>query len=129
GVIVSGHRVYGTTTSGGTNNSLGTVFTIGDDGSTYTNLQSFGAPPEYGYFPFGGVTLAGNTLYGTEFMGGSGSPPVGTGYQINTDGSLYEPYFTFNTGASGERPYSSVIAGANGEYGTAIAGGTEGIGN
>jgi uncharacterized repeat protein (TIGR03803 family) len=132
GVTVSDQRIYGTTVLGGANNS-GTVFTIGDDGSTYTNIESFGgAQLAFGYNPYGGVTLHGNKLYGTDFSGGSGNPPPGTFYQLTPDGSSYDLYgFSFNNGdsANGEQPYSSLIVGANGAYGTALAGGTGGNGN
>lgn len=131
GVTVSGHRVYGTTVDGGTNSGGGTVFTIGDDGSTYTNIESFGGTQvAFGYNPYGGVTLHGNTLYGTDFAGGSGFPPPGTFYELTPDGSSYDFYaFSFNNSVGGEQSYSSLIVGANGAYGTAIAGGTGGLGN
>ncbi len=68
GVIVSGGRVYGTTSGDGGLTSQGTVFMMNSDGSGYTVLRKFkgvdGANPDTS------LVLLGNTLYGTTKDGG-----------------------------------------------------------
>src|SRR5579862_7075025 len=74
----------------------------------FTNLHSFAAAPYYtnsdGAYPYGGVILASNTLYGTALsLGSSGN---GTVFKVNTDGTGFTnlhsfaaaPYYTNSDG-------------------------------
>ena len=73
--------LYGTTDSGGMNNS-GTVFKINPDGAGFTTLYSFStasvdpnnanyATNSDGAYPRASLILVGNTLYGTTSLGGA----------------------------------------------------------
>jgi uncharacterized repeat protein (TIGR03803 family) len=61
--------LYGTTTAGGTNGD-GVVFSINTNGTCFTNLYSFAGGGD-GANPYAGLTLSGNTLYGTALYGGT----------------------------------------------------------
>jgi uncharacterized repeat protein (TIGR03803 family) len=82
---------YGTTNSGGANNSCnigcGTVYRISASG-TLTTLYSFNATG--GYYPGGGLTLASNGyFYGVNLSGGLvRSGGCGTIFKIDTFGAL-----------------------------------------
>ena len=69
GLILSGNTLYGTTTAGGTNGD-GVVFSINTNGTCFTNLYSFAGGGD-GANPYAGLTLSGNTLYGTALYRGT----------------------------------------------------------
>jgi uncharacterized repeat protein (TIGR03803 family) len=102
GLLASATKFYGTTFAGGSKND-GTVFSINSDGSDFQSHHSFtgfalsGAD---GRFPVAGLTISGNTLYGTTLEGGA-SAVGGTVFAINTDGSGYHPIHSFVTSSSG----------------------------
>jgi uncharacterized repeat protein (TIGR03803 family) len=68
GLTLSGHTLYGTTSSGGAYTN-GTLFAINTDGSGFTNLYSFTGGGD-GADPQTDLILSGNTLYGTAASGG-----------------------------------------------------------
>ena len=70
-LILSGNTLYGTALEGG-GSSYGTVFALTTNGTGFTNLHNFtaaGTTYPYtnsdGVYPYGGLALWGNTLYGT----------------------------------------------------------------
>jgi uncharacterized repeat protein (TIGR03803 family) len=78
-LILSGNTLYGTTYAGGSLRS-GTVFTVNTDGTGFTTLYTFTALPDTGgppytnsdgAYPWAGLILSGNTLYGTASQGGN----------------------------------------------------------
>ena len=75
GLVLSGNTLYGTAYLGGVN-GLGTVFAINTDGTGFTNIYNFtgggGSVPDDGAGPLDGLVLAGGTLYGTTYSGGTG---------------------------------------------------------
>src|SRR2546426_4603779 len=69
----SGNTLYGTASDGGSS-GRGSVFAVNTDGTGFTNLHSFAAAADNGNgyitnsdgaYPRAGLTLSGNTLYGT----------------------------------------------------------------
>jgi uncharacterized repeat protein (TIGR03803 family) len=70
GLILSGNTLYGTGGLGGSS-SDGTVFAINTDGTGFAIVHSFAGGPSDGAYPFAGLILSGNTLYGTASGGGS----------------------------------------------------------
>ncbi len=111
------------------------------DAQTLTSLVQFtgfgGASPADDDSPYGSLTYAGTTLYGTASFGGAGE--VGAVFSVGTDGSNFQNLvsFTNNGGtAMGANPsgnltlvgttlYGGVPGGANG-YGTLFSVGTDG---
>ena len=106
-LILSGNTLYGTAVSGGSGDS-GTVFAVNTNGTGFTTLHSFTATspflnpygtasPPYtnsdGAFPFAGLVLSGNTLYGTTEFGGSSG--WGTVFAINTNGTGFTTLHSF----------------------------------
>jgi len=131
GLTLSGDTLYGTASSGGQWNS-GTIFRINTNGTAFTNLYNFTLAYSTGNgdgaYPSSGLTLAGNTLYGTTEDGGSAN--LGVVFRVNTDGSSYTNLHSFtaffaNTNFDGALPYGGnlVISGST-LYGVASAGGS-----
>jgi len=114
----SGKTLYGTTSGGGSSGN-GTVFAVNTDGTGFTNLHSFSGDSD-GAYPYAGLILSGNTLYGTASEGGSSG--VGTVFAINTDGSGFTNLHNF-IGSDGGYPYAGLILSDNTLYGTAQDGG------
>jgi uncharacterized repeat protein (TIGR03803 family) len=148
-VILSGNTLYGTTYNGGSVGN-GTVFKVNVDGSDFMILHSFPTALIFnpycciwftnadGIHPFGGLTLAGNTLYGTTTGGGiSGN---GTLFSIKTDGSDFTTLHSFTmpinftnsdgTWQSAGVPVAGPVLALSGHtlYGTASGGGSSGNG-
>jgi len=123
GVVLSGNTLYGTTFDGG-RYGYGTVFAVNTDGSGFTNLYSFtGTDGAYG--PHSGLTLSGNTLFGSTSGGGLlGSLSSGTLFAINTDGSGYRNLYSFSGGSDGAVPQGDLIINNNTLYGTTAGGGS-----
>ena len=139
GLILSGNTLYGTASAGGASGN-GTVFAININGSGFTNLHSFPAASgsdytnSVGAWPYGGVILSGNTLYGTASSGGTNGN--GTVFAINTNGNGFKSLYSFTaldaatdtTNRDGANPQAGLILSGNTLYGTAQFGGTAGNG-
>lgn len=140
GLVLSGTNLYGTAQYGGTN-SVGTVFSLSTNGSSYKDLHNFspvGLAPDGsftnsdGYWPEAGLVLSGNTLYGTAPNGGTNGS--GTVFSISANGSNFVVLYTFtaisgfNSNADGSFPQAGLVLSGNTLYGTAAAGGTNGNG-
>src|ERR1035437_7179361 len=137
GLILSGNTLYGTAANGGSSGN-GTVFAVNTDGTGFTNLHSFTAFSSLypygnsdGGYPFAGLILSGNTLYGTASRGGSSDN--GTVFRLNTDGTGFTNLHTFTvttagTNSDGAYPYAGLILSGNTLYGTAQYGGSLGNG-
>jgi uncharacterized repeat protein (TIGR03803 family) len=130
-LILSGNTLYGTTSDfqGGPGN--GVVFKVNTDGTGFTNLHSFtagtGSWPDTtnsdGAYPYAGLILSGNTLYGTA--NGGGSSGNGTVFAVNTNGTSFTNLHSFMGVSDGAHPgYGGLILSANTLYGTARGGGS-----
>ncbi|MGP8198286.1 MAG: choice-of-anchor tandem repeat GloVer-containing protein [Limisphaerales bacterium] len=126
GLILSGNTLYGTTEDGGSW-SAGTVFSVKTNGTGFTNLYIFTGGSD-GADPEAGVTLLGNTLYGTTKNGGLG-PISGTIFAVNIDGSCFRTLHTF-TGfpSDGSTPVAGLVLSGNTLYGTTYFGGSSDTG-
>jgi uncharacterized repeat protein (TIGR03803 family) len=93
GLVLSGNTLYGVTTFGGTN-GYGTVFSLLIDGSMFKVLHTFSGGQD-GRAPKAGLTLSGNTLYGTTAIGGDND--IGTIFSI----SLPVPQLAINNSSEG----------------------------
>src|SRR5208282_2120745 len=133
GLVLSGNTVYGTAQCGGPS-GWGTVFAVNTDGTGFTNLHSFTGPSGSGGFngtnsdgmyPWGGLILSNNTLYGTASSGGN--PGFGTVFALNSNGTGFTVLhnFTYNDGG---HPRAGLILSGNTLYGTAYSGGLSGYG-
>ena len=135
-VAVGGGNFFGTTVYGGTDGE-GTVFKLTTDGTasgtTLTTLDSFTdtGGPNPGAYPYGGLVLTNNGLYGTTSQGGVND--TGTVYKITSVGaftSVYSfPPVTSNKNTDGSHPYCTLVQGNDFDlYGTTSQGGANGIG-
>jgi len=83
-LILSGNTLFGVTHGAGMNpdgvnfsvgSGSGSVFAVNTDGTDFTNLYTFtptsNGTNSDGAFPFGGLILSGNTVYGTTTQGGN----------------------------------------------------------
>jgi uncharacterized repeat protein (TIGR03803 family) len=133
-LMLSGNILYGTTLNGGTSGN-GAIFAINTDGTGFTNLHSFSPGRDIfhnivansdGGFPYAGLILSGNTLYGTATSGGPAA--VGTVFAIKTDGSGFTNLYSFTGGSDGANPYASLVFCGNSLFGTAQNGGASNLG-
>jgi uncharacterized repeat protein (TIGR03803 family) len=137
GLILSGNTLYGTTPFGGSSGN-GTVFAINTDGTGFVTLHSFSTLDPFGANgeganPIAGLTISGNTLYGTAQEGGTSG--FGTLFKIRTDGTGFTTLHSFSsrsgsfqTNSDGAAPYASLILSGNTLFGTAQVGGSLGSG-
>src|SRR5439155_4417941 len=90
-MVLSGHTLLGTTGQGGSSGN-GTIFQVNTEGTGFRILHSFSAAfsaaggwPLYinsdGAKPWGGLTLSGNSIYGTTLYGGSSG--LGTVFRLS----------------------------------------------
>lgn len=133
-LVLSGDTLYGTAEKGGSN-GFGSIFSIKTDGSGFTPLHIFSQPEEDtagvftncdGDLPQAGLTLCGDTLYGTATRGGLYGD--GTIFSVHTDGTCFTTLYNFSGGSDGAAPEDSLILSSNTLYGTAAAAGLYGKG-
>ena len=124
--------LYGTTEAGGTAGD-GVVFSVGTNnpGSFavlhYFSWSTNSSGTNYdGAFPFAGLLLAGNTLYGTAAFGGLYGN--GSVFAINTNGTGFTNLYSFTGGTDGAVPEGEVIISGGTLYGVTTGGGTDGDG-
>src|SRR5690348_9574326 len=102
-LVLSSNALFGTTSTSGYSDILGTVFAVNTDGTGFTNLYAFQGID--GAQPSAGLILAGNTLFGTTMWGGSSGD--GTVFAVNTDGAGFTNLYNF-IGTSGVAPRSTL---------------------
>jgi uncharacterized repeat protein (TIGR03803 family) len=138
GLTLTNNSLYGTTSQGGMAGG-GTVFKINPGGTGFAVLYSFtpanpsnGAPGD-GAYPFGGLMIAGNTLFGTTSAGGASDS--GILFKVNIDGTGFATLHAFtapdpNTkiNADGAYPWAGLLLSGSTLYGTATLGGDSGSG-
>jgi uncharacterized repeat protein (TIGR03803 family) len=131
GLILSGGILYGTAGQGGSSGN-GAVFALNTNGTGFINLHGFTSLSDvYPYVnadgadPSAGLTLSGNTLFGTAFAGGSGGG--GTIFMVNTDGTGFETLHDFTNAIDGAEP-GGLILSSNTLFGTTGQGGSLGYG-
>ncbi len=122
-LTLSGSTLYGMTNSAGAD-GVGTVFSVGTDGSGFTVLYTFTGAAD-GANPNGNLTLSGSTLYGMVPYGGAG---FGTIFSIGTDGSNFDTLYSFTGGADASTPYGSLILSGNALYGMNVQRGSANVG-
>jgi len=123
-LLLTNGVLYGTSTYGGVGN-YGTIYKINTDGTGYAILHCFSNTPD-GCWPYSGLTLCNNALYGTTVNGGANSN--GTIYKINLDGTGYTTLYSFANAPDGCYPNSGLVAGGNTLYGSTIQGGSANVG-
>src|ERR1035438_5586880 len=99
-MTISGTNLFGWCSGGGAAGN-GTLFHMNTDGSGFTNLHVFSAlvsgTNSDGAMPYaGGLTVNGNTLFGTTRLGGSAGN--GVLYCMNMDGSGFTNLHSFQIG-------------------------------
>jgi len=116
-LIVSGNKLYGTTTNGGV--GYGCIFSVDTNGSRYKNLFQFngtnGANPE------GSLILSNGILCGMTSKGGAHDS--GCIFSIDTNGNGYTDLFDFN-GSNGTNPEADLTLSGNTFYGMTNGGGS-----
>jgi uncharacterized repeat protein (TIGR03803 family) len=130
-LILSGNTLYGTASSGGTNES-GTVFAVNTDGTGFKTLHDFSElhspipglgsfAPETntdGAIPIGGLVLSDDALYGTASGGGTNGD--GTVFAVNTDGTGFTVLHTFANGNYGPGSEAGLVLCGKTLYGTTL---------
>jgi uncharacterized repeat protein (TIGR03803 family) len=138
GLALSGDTLYGTASGGGYGTSgddggSGTVFAVKTDGTAFTTLHIFAvlspSSPHTnsdGAYPNAGLTLWGDTLYGTASGGGRSGD--GTVFAVNTNGTGFRNLHIFNFYTDGAYPVAGLTLSDNTLYGTTRGGGSSGNG-
>jgi len=132
-LALSNGVLYGTTASGGSTGG-GTLFRMNVDGTGYQVLHNFagtrigntGGDPNDGDEPEGGLTIVGNTLYGTTQQGGADAD--GTVFQMNLDGTGFQLLESFSGASDGMAPVGDVTYDSGTLYGMTSQGGSNGKG-
>ncbi|HPA21558.1 MAG TPA: hypothetical protein PLU30_27715 [Verrucomicrobiae bacterium] len=127
-LLAIGDRFYGTTSYGGSNN-VGTLFSIGTNGTGFTVLHDFKGGSGDGAIARGSLVEVGGALYGVTDNGGSNANR-GTIFRINTDGTGYQIIHNFAGGSGdGMDPYfGDLVAFGDTLYGLTGYGGTNNYG-
>ncbi len=133
GLVLSGNTLYGTAFQGGSA-GYGTVFRINTDGTDFTVLYTFTPntgqtyyPSGDGAYPYAGLIISGNTLYGTTQYGGDTG--FGMVFAIDTDGTGFANLHSFSSAdygfnVDGAWPMGRLLLIDNTLYGTTSLGGT-----
>jgi uncharacterized repeat protein (TIGR03803 family) len=130
GVLLSSNTLYGVAAQGGSS-SNGAVFAVNTDGTGFTNLYSFTNGLSSGLaYPYAGLILSGNTLYGTA--------AGGQVFAVDTDGTSFKILHSFTAGSydsaghytnsDGDYSYAVLLLSGDTLYGTASTGGGSGSG-
>jgi len=126
---ITGDSLYGMTVDGGKFYD-GVIFSIKTDGTGYDTLLSFtgsnGIHP--GSYPYGSLTLKGDTLFGMTYTGGA--VIFGTAFSVQTNGANFHTMINFNGSGNGQIPYGNLTLSVTGDslFGMTSNGGTYGDG-
>jgi uncharacterized repeat protein (TIGR03803 family) len=127
GLILSTNGIlYGVTHSGG-NSGNGIVYALNSFDRNFRILHHFaGSTNGEGANPQAGLILAGNTLLGTTFAGGTSG--TGTVFSVRIDGTGFTTVHSFTGGSEGANPSAALVLSGNTLYGTTLHGGSAGSG-
>lgn len=136
GLTLLGTTFYGVTSFGGpyvnfpgspSFQSVGTIYRINTDGSSYSVLKGFSPDGTEGLKPTGSLAVSGQSLFGITEGGGTGGE--GTVFRINSDGSGFAILHEF-TGTSGDggKPVGGLVVDGSTLYGVTLAGGADDLG-
>jgi uncharacterized repeat protein (TIGR03803 family) len=120
--------LYGTTVSGGGEDSSGSIFRLSANGSDYAQLYLFSAEEGDAGDPRAAfVQGADGALYASSSAGGAYGD--GTLFRINTDGTDETILFHFSRGGGDGKAPTDLLLGSDGRlYGTTSGGGAVGAG-
>jgi len=128
-ILATDGNFYGTTLTGGKNNS-GTVFKITSDG-VLTTLYNFCSQSGCadGQYPYGALVQGlDGKFYGTTWWGGDPNTNSGTIFEITSKGDLTTLH-KFDGYDDGSHPYAKLTQGTSGDfYGTTAEGGRDNYG-
>jgi uncharacterized repeat protein (TIGR03803 family) len=123
GLISAGSALYGMTYEGGSDD-MGTVFSIGTNGTGFSLLHSFAGGGSDGGYPCNDLARNGATLYGVTSEGIDDDHDVL--FSLQTNGSNYTTLYDFNdSGNNGYYPYTSPLLLSGVLYGMTYAGGSD----
>lgn len=113
---------YATTELGGAR-LAGTLFAIGEDGTAFEILHSFGDGPDDGQKPYGSLLHRDGWPYGTTTAGGRHGD--GTVFRLRIADRRYEVLASFDRRTTGAFPEDDLVTSADGRtlYGLTQAGG------
>ena len=133
-LVLAGDTLFGAASEVGSL-GYGTIFKLNTNGTGFTSLYSFTGGSD-GAYPYSGLVLTNNTLYGMALNGGV-SAQHGTIFKVNTNGTGFTVLHTFAAGSGafpnitnsdGAFPRVALTLSGNTLYGTAPYGGHSGYG-
>jgi hypothetical protein len=118
-LTLSGDTLYGMTTAGGIGR-IGNIFSVQTNGMNYKDLVEFTdtSVSSLGKYPYGSLTLSGDTLYGMTKE--EGINEEGIIFSVQTNGTNYKDLIDFSgTSGSyvGEQPWGSLTLSGDTLYG------------
>ena len=120
-LTLSGTKLYGATSLGGSNN-LGTIFSMNTDGTGFSLLRSMSNAMGDSAQPQAcTLTLSGSKLFGM----GPGGNGAGAIFSLNTDGTGFGLIHTF-AASDGAGPVGSLLLSGSELYGMTSVGGGDG---
>ncbi len=124
GVTLNNGSLYGATAQGGSLSS-GMVFILGTNGAGFTSLHDFAGAPSDGSSP-NELLVAGDTIYGTTYVGGSNSS--GTIFRMGTNGANYTVLRNFTNSPDPQFSLAGLVLGGSTLYGVSASGGSSNAG-
>lgn len=120
-LTLNGNKIFGMTENGGYDWD-GSIFSIDTNGNNFTPLYDFNNSDNSGEYPYGGLTIAGNMMYGMAVSGGYNGD--GMIFAVDTLGNNFTNLFSFDFYNYGENPLGNVLLYNGGLYGVTNSGGT-----
>jgi uncharacterized repeat protein (TIGR03803 family) len=127
GVILSGGKLYGVSTSGGPGGlgGPGTIFTFDLVHDIESVAYSFTGEPD-GSTPFGNLITESDAFYGTTEAGGTAN--LGTVFKFDPKSGTETILHSFGVGTDGAGPFGGLIDVGGILYGTTQSGGASNLG-
>ena len=120
-LVAANGLFYGVTVAGGTNND-GVIFSLNTNGTGLNILYQFSGGASGGMEP-NNILVAGGTIYGTAFGGGTNGE--GMLYSVSTNGTGFTSLCSFGSiNLDGYDPKGGLILSGATLYGTTVLGGT-----
>ncbi len=119
GLVLLGNTLYGVNFSGGLNH-FGSIFSVGIDGSSYSDIYSFTTSGSITYNAPPMLVVYKNQLYGTTASGGVNSG--GILFRLNPDGTDFTTLHSFSSAIDGSA--ATITLSGDVIYGSASNGST-----
>ncbi|MEL6535353.1 MAG: choice-of-anchor tandem repeat GloVer-containing protein [Bacteroidota bacterium] len=105
GLVEANGKLWGLTRNGGSNSFFGALYSIDTDGTNYTKVHDFDLDDTNGAYPYGELTVLGDSIWGTTFS--AGTDGRGNFFSIDNTGNNLKFYAV--TEDEGTEPYHATL--------------------